>query len=847
MAGQDLYQVVSTGRTLHAKEPGPVIRDVAKLFSISEPQARRLLLKGWVIKDRLVSDQALEFCTSLQKIGLRVEVCPAGRFDNRELIAKIKVAQRRKAQVNAASVDAPDKSRAGTDPFVPVSQKTLEADEPQKVVSSTPAAGNPVIKPEGSRDSVERYLSDAGRLQADSVTSQGKAVWGVVKAVIVPSIFWLVLFACVFSSGYALWQIPMAVWQGELTWVGVSLSILTVLLALLVGLLFVWPFFCLSSRLRDSSEPRQLLPSEGKEALKLINSLVDKLGLPKISQVFVSADSHILSQPGFFQVFRQNLPLTVGLASVASLNGKEVLALVGRGLAFYRGRLLGALGWLTYGTVQRLELMQWAFENERSVVSPDNAPGALAAPFHRMLVTGGYILLPILQRLEALHCRLTAGSAVMLQERADGIAAQIIGSDALADFARKWHRLVHADLLVTEINREAQALGRSCANIPDAVRWMQENLDVDTCDVVEAAMTQARDPWDIQQAIDSECVAVLIEREFVGQVRSAIPLQSMFVDFAGLATAVTSEVAGKDCEMIENRLLLSSSKESEESAEVLDEYFNRLAPLALMPLRRPSSAEMQALDLQGTIDWLRSKLVELRDLRGRREDLQIRVFTMQLGAALIRGKIPFTAEDFCLKGASLAGAQEQIAVKRAELEESHKQLQQIYGVFYQRLCLSLVTMPTDQRQTARNQLRHLAAYDSLAPHLDRLAGYSHSLAIFAQHLSPELNERELLQKYTALSLREIDAIVAAVESSALLKEQGVAAAINLKAQEEPFRQLPQGRQEVLDSLQVMESRCKHIRAAILEHYHIQLAALLSQCLEREKQLQLKPLRLLKAG
>ncbi|AWF81056.1 hypothetical protein BTJ40_09655 [Microbulbifer sp. A4B17] len=845
MAGQDLYQVVSTGRTLHAKEPGPVIRDVAKLFSISEPQARRLLLKGWVIKDQLVSDQALEFRTSLQKIGLRVEVCPAGRFDNRELIAKIKVAQRRKAQVSAAS--ASEKPRAGTDPFVAAGQESPGVGQARVSTSPTTVTDQPAVQPQGSPSSVEQILSEASRLQTDTVTSQGKALWGVVKATIVPSVFLSILSACVFFSGYALWQIPLAAWQGELTGVVVTLSLISVLLALFIGLLLAWPFFCFSPRLRDQSGPRQLLPADGKQALQLIELMADKLGLPKISQVFVSADSQIVSQPSFFQVLQQRLPLTLGLASVASMEGREVLALVGRGLAVYRGRLLGTLGWLTYGAMQRLELMQWAFENERSAVSPNNTPGILVKPFHRMLVTGGYIFLPLLQRLEALHCRLTAGSAVFLQQGADSVAAQIIGSNALADFARKWHKLVHADLLVTEINREAQAMGRSCVNTPEAVRWVQENLDADTCDAVDAAMAQARDPWDIQQAIDSECVVELIERGFPGQIRSAVPLQSMFVDFAGLAIAVTAEVAGQDCEMVENRLLLSSSKESEESAEVLEEYFNRLVPLTMMPLRRPASTEMQAMDLQGTIDWLRSKLVELRDLRGRREDLQIRVFAMQLGAALIRGKVRITADDFCLQGSSLAAAQERIAVKRTELEESHKQLQQIYGVFYQRLCLALVTMPADQRQVARNQLRHLAAYDNLAPHLDRLAGYSHSFAMFSRHLSPELNERELVQKYMALSVREIDAIVAAVQGSELLKEQGLAAALDLKAQRESPKKLPQGHQEALDVLQVLESRCKQIRAAILEHYQIQLATLVRQCLEREKQLQLNPLRLLKVG
>ncbi|WP_444944470.1 hypothetical protein ACJJIK_05920 [Microbulbifer sp. ZKSA006] len=243
MAGQDLYQVVSTGRTLHAKEPGPVVRDVAKLFSISEPQARRLLLKGWVIKDQLASDQALEFRTRLQKMGLRVEVCPAGRFDNRELIAKIKVAQRRKAQVNATSAAVTEKSRIGTDPFVAAEQPPPAVGRSGEIGPVTDLSAD---KLEAPSHSLHQYLSAASPLQTESASSQGRIVWGVIKAAVVPSLFLSTLCACIFFAGYGLWQIPLAVWQGTLTGVGLALSFLSVLSALFVGLLLAWPFFCFS-------------------------------------------------------------------------------------------------------------------------------------------------------------------------------------------------------------------------------------------------------------------------------------------------------------------------------------------------------------------------------------------------------------------------------------------------------------------------------------------------------------------------------------------------------------------------------------------------------------------------
>ncbi|MCO1334250.1 hypothetical protein MO867_07825 [Microbulbifer sp. OS29] len=844
MAGQDLYQVVSTGRTLHAKKSDAVIRDAAKLFSMPEAQARRLLLKGWVLKDQLSSEKALAYRSGLQKIGLRVEVCPAGRFDNRELIAKIKVAQRRKAQASTASSARDDSTLQD-----PPARSCEDSIESEKVADSS-AAGNAdqaLDKQQSPLSLAEQCLSGANVLPGAGAAIHGKAVWGLIKASLVPCLFLSILAACVFSAGHALWQIPWAVWQGELTGVGVVFSLLVVSLALFVSLLLVWPFFHFPVHQRDQVEPRELLPSEGKGVRQLMDVWVDRLGLPKISQVFITADIGVLSQPQFSQVLRQQLPVSLGLASIASLEGKDVLALIARSLSFYQGRLLGAVSWLSYGVMQQLELMQWALENERSAVCPDNNPGGLQRPLHNALVICGHFLLPLIQRLEALHRRLSSGNAALLQERADTIAAQIVGRDTFADFTKTWHRLIHADLLVAEINREARALGQCCENTPAAVHWTLENLDEDACTALEVAMAQAGDPWDRQQAPDSDRIADLTGRAFASQIQGEIKLQPLFADFATLAYSETLRAAGTGCQMVENRSLLSSSHEAEASAGVLEAYFNRLPPLALMPLKRPAMEEMRALDLQRTIDWLRSKLVDLRDLRERKEGVQIQIFAMQQGAALIRAKVRMNPQDYCLKGGGLATAQESIALKRAALEEVQKQLQQIYSVFYQRVCLALVAMPANQRQSARNQLRHLAAYDSLGPHLDRLAGYSHMLAMFTQYLSPDLSERELIQKYMALSVRELEAAFAVAADSPLLKEQGLARVLELKAKPGSFQQLPQGRQEILTALQSMESRCKHIRSLILEHYQIQLSTLLQQCLIKEQQLQLNPLRLLKAG
>ncbi|WP_444922330.1 hypothetical protein ACJJID_08485 [Microbulbifer sp. CnH-101-G] len=864
MAGQDLYQVVSTGRMLHAKKPEVVTRDIAKLFSIPEAQARRLLLKGWVIRDSLVSSEALEYRARLHKMGLRAEVCPAGKFDNQQLIAKIKVAQRRRASVEAkpstqTALETASNGKALKEQALK-EEKALQSGEDLEsptVTSAKVRGGSATERPE-TRLTPQKAKSKPEMPEAkgkekplfsskkSTVTTSGvRVLLGLLPAIVTPAVFICVATLCLYGAGALLWQIPQAVWQGELTGATLLFSLGGVTVIVFLMLLLALPYFCFPRDARTQPGEKPLKHSESKDLWRLLEQLSNATKLPRVQALILSPDARVYCAPRFSEVMRQELPLNLGLASVTSLRGSETLALMARNLGLYQGKVNGLLAWLVLDGVRRLELMQWALENERSVLCSRGEPGPLKL-FHQMLITCGYFLLPLIERLENLHRALTRRSALYLESRADFWAADLIGSEAFTEFAGNWHRLVHADLMVAEIAREASAVGQCFENIPAAVAWTLENLDEETGKTIELSMSQASDPWDVFEAADLERIESVQQRNLNGRLQRALSLENLFVDFPTLARNISAEASAPDCQVVENRRLLSSSREAEEALEVMDVYFNRLPPLTLLPLRRPASQELQAMDLQSSIDWLRSKLIELRELREQRESARLLMVSIQLGAALIRAKVRIEPQDYSLNSASLAAAQEAAAIKRSELEEIERQLQHIYSVFYQRLCLAVVAMPARERQQARSLLSQLAAYEALATHIERLAGYSTSLAIFAGRLSPDLAERELVQKYLALSARELDATFATVESSELLKAQGLDSALCVKAKREPLQQLPQRHQEALAVVHTMESRCKYAISIILERYQIQLAALLQHCLERERQLDVNPLRLLQA-
>lgn len=838
MSGQEKFQVVSAGKTLRAKAPAEVLQEAAKTFSIPLSQARRLLVKGWVIKDQLSSKQVVEYRTRLQKIGLRVEVFPAGKFDNRALVARMQFAQKRRARGQANGGVTPVQAAE-------TAAATVAAEAPRATIAN-PAASRAEGAGRGrARSQVESLFADEPATLRDPAAARAQLALGLFPAALVPGLFLLLLCLCGYSVARALWQIPQAVLAGEFTVFAAIGSLLAILMAGFVAALLAWPFFA-ARRLAPAGQGTEPLKrAEAQGLYLLLEVLAEKTGLPKADRISVTAGVEVTAAPTLADIRRQQLPLSLGLGAVRSLSGGEVLALMARALGIYRGGLRGVTAWLVLDTARRLQLMQWALENDYNIFAPSGEPGMLK-PLHAVFAGCGRGTLPLVDRLYELHRAVTASVARRLERQGDARAAQILGSDGFVGFAEKWHQLVHAELVVAEINREASIAGQRLRNYPDAVHWMLCNLDGETRSNIELAMAQASDSWDTAQAADNERIAWVEDLGLQPLVQREFSIQKLFDSLDALTAAVSASVAVEGARAVENRLLLCASKEAEQALQLLGEYFNQLPPRRFLPLELPAGEEMQSMDLQSAIDWLRGKLVELRELEQRCDGLLVRGAAMQLGAGLIRGQVKIEPQEFFLGGATPAAADESLKDNRARRGELQQQLLQIFRVFYLRIRRALEAMPAAERQAAQQQLERLEAYSALAPRLEKLDNYADILGLMIDRLSLDATQRELVQKYFSLAAQELEGVFSAIEASSALRQLGLGEALQERVGRAPLPKLPQQRQGVVDGLQALELKCKSASAAIGEHYRIQLARLLEPCLKRERALDVKPLRLVKS-
>ncbi|WP_295799238.1 hypothetical protein [uncultured Microbulbifer sp.] len=847
MSGQQKFQIVSAGKTLRAKEPGEVLAQVTSTFSISAQQARRLLLKGWVIKDQLSPGQVVQYRTQLQQIGLKIEVHPAGKFDNRALLARMQFAQQRRERK-----EAPAKVVASSPAVVEESARREQQDKPAAPEKQAPANPTQVDhkKPAAEAASTARAREQLAALFEDdrsgaggpSAAERARLLAALPAACLVPLVFLSLAVFCVYQACLALWRIPEAVMAGSLgagTLIG---SGLTLLLLGLFAALFLIPYY---RARRDSGSPGiSLGKADAPGLFLLLEILKGKLDgvVPTAVQANPGADTLARSE-GFVAHWRGEVTLSLGLSAAATLNGGDNLALIARALSFHQTRLIRVASWLQLVPQQRLQAMQEALESESTVVSAGGEAKGPARALHKLLAMSGLALVPVIERLHGLHRGLSKGLGTLLERRADGIAASVLGSDACAGFAARWHQLVHADLVTSEINREAQLMGKRLSDYPAAVGWLYRNLDSETRSSIELAMDEDSDVWNPAEPANHSRVAEMEERQLPSMLaRSDFSLAKLFAEFRELSSRVSRLGVDEHCRAVDNHLLMTANKEVEQAQGVLAEYFNRVMPRELLALKVPAHEELQQMDLQQTVDWLRSRLVDLREQEQRHATLQLAASRIQLGAALLRSNCKVDPGKYHLSGVTPAAADESRRDNRERLKECQQQRHRIWQMFYQRILKALETLDVSEHSRSQELLSQLAAFDRLREPLASLEQYGDLVSEAIEQMAEEKIPEQLLQKYTALILKQIDQLLALVEDHGEAMGAALAQRVAVFSESRSFLDGQQARDE-RGRLQAVELRCKHVCALVVECYQQVLAELLELCLAEERRRNIRPLRL----
>ncbi|WP_299592385.1 hypothetical protein [uncultured Microbulbifer sp.] len=875
MSVQQKFQIVSAGKVLRSKNPAEVLAQMSSAFSIPTQQARKLFVKGWVIKDELSSGQVVQYRTQLHQIGLKIEVHPAGKFDNRAILARMQFAQKRKVRAPSAQPANVREEKVRT----PVDrQANVEVNLASNLAPNPQANGNGVAalkkrppekippKEPSARDQAE----SSARKQLEALFCQGEThrlesdaqplglLPALASAALVPVLFAGALVLILIALGGALWSVPAAILAGTFGAGVVAGAAAKLLLIALIGCVFFFPYISagnLSSfddagriRLRKQDAPGLFLLLEVLEA-KTGLSIAGKLAGPKNLTAAKQARGTLVEVTSGAEVVVEKsaagqLTLSLGLGAIAGLNGGEVLALAARAMSYHQGPLVRIAMYCSLVTAQKLQAMQDALESEKTLLNTAGEPAALLKPFHKVLAACGLVLVPVIERLQGLHRATSGALARRLEKRADAVAAQMIGSDVFASFSERWNHLVHAGLVCGEINREAQLTGRCLRDFPRAVLWLYQNLDEVTRNSIELSMGEDTDCWSQTEPAGHERIAEVEDRQIPALLqRQDFSVQKLFADFDELCVSVSRQGADETCRAVENQQLLTASKEVEAAQRVLSEYFNRAIPRDFLSLRGPENAELAGLGLQETIDWLRTRLIELQEQEQRLAQLQLRGARIQLGAALVRANVRVDPRSYDLSGTTPSAAEASRKDNRARVQECMQQRQQLHKMFFQRVKGAMATMPSADRGAASGTLEQLKGFEGLRESVGSLNGCGDLVSEMIERIPSADVPVALVQKYAQLAVQQIRQVYQlAVKQPGLLPQ---ALLEKLEACGAGAGEIPPSSRsgDLVGALQGLELRCKNASAVVFEGYQNHLARLLGLCLAEEARRKVKPLRL----
>ncbi|MBN8431378.1 hypothetical protein JF535_11000 [Microbulbifer salipaludis] len=863
MSAQQKYQIVSAGKVLRARNPAEVLAQMSSAFSISAQQARKLFVKGWVIKDGLSSGQVVHYRTQLHQIGLKIEVHPAGKFDNRAILARMQFARKRKARQATEVTAEPSAERPQAAPSekaepAPSSTHTTRSGLPNKHVQDTAGGGG---EASSARAQLEALFSpDAAHRPVSTARNLGLLV-PLVSAALVPALFCGALLLLLAGFASALWSIGAAILAGTFGPGVVLGALLKLILVTLIGALLVYPYFSNTFsvspgegnglRLRKQEAPGLFLlleVLEAKTGLSIAGAVAGPKTLAPGRQAF---GTPVQLTPGaevtVITSATGQRTLSLGLGAIACLQGGDLLALVARAMSYHQGPLVRAAVYCSIGSGQKLQSLQDALEGQNTLLNTAGEPAAPLKPVHKLLAACGLAAVPLIERVQSLHRVASGALARRLEARADAVAAQITGSDAFASFAERWNQLVHADLVSGEINREAMLTGRRLLDVPHAVQWLFRSLDEDTRNSIEMAMGEDTDYWSLNEPAGHTRIAAVEEWQISSVLqRSDFSLQKLFVAFDALC--VQSSRLGMDerCRAVENSQLLTASKEVEAAQQVLSEYFNRAIPADFLPLHGPSIAELSEMALQETIDWLRSRLIDLQELEQRLAQLQLRGARIQLGAALVRANVRVDPRSYDLCGSTPSAAEESRKDNRARIEECRQQRTQIHSLFFQRIQRAMAAMPAADRSVVGEALQQLKQFETLREPLASLSSSGDLLGELIEQIPTTEFPEALVQKYTQLAVQQIRQVHQRLAEQSGLVPQALLDKLEAYGAGETGIPVSQRGNDLAGAVQGMELRCKSAAAVVVEAYHTVLANVLGLCLKEEGRQKVKPLRLVGA-
>lgn len=641
--------LISSGRLAPGNDQRQVLRRLRQRFKLDVGQAARLLKEGVVLKQQLDYPTARQYSDVFMQLGLEVEIQPFTRSGA------------------ANNERSPNKKR-----------------HPPKRITSA------YLESIFSEDIPRAPVKKGYKLGLVSVALLSM----VAPAIYIGSVLLLV-------SGLYGYLVVVPQWWSEIGGGFPQLFLLIVppFTMVVLVMFMVKPIFAR----KGLSQGYDLDWDDAPAFYYLVELMCRRIGVPVPTSIQIDnrVNASAGSANGLLGLLRGQLILTVGLPLVAGINARQLVGI----LAHEFGHFAQPSAMVAYYLIATINgwFADRAYNDDpwdRRLLSWKGHAGYFGALYLvvKFAQSGIHLTRLLLNRLFLINLRVTRYMSRQMEYDADRYEAYVAGSDNFKSSALHLRALSYADHLVAEINQQAWDQNKLLSDIPLAVAWQSRQFNSEAlCHLEEGMAKEGTNIWDSHPA-DYDRVTHAEALQFSAVFKDSFEARQFFPKLEKLSKAITLHeyrldgVQAPESFVVDNAEVIAINKTLAESDRSLESYFNGAFTHRLMHFELPRDEDLQAMDLQSTIDWLRPRLLDYADKQKDLLSIHNRHREMALGECYLHAGVHIEPGKFYLTNSDLQQAGKTKLAEQATQAECQVYLDQVDAMFYQRIRLAVLSM-----------------------------------------------------------------------------------------------------------------------------------------------------------
>ena len=821
-----MFSVIYLGHLLPGFRKHQVAMGLKQYFQLTDQQADKFLLGRRVLKRQVGVDDAQKIHKLCQSIGLSTRIVSEDKDEQQ-------------AESNGSILEGPISIEAQD-----TTQASLHDDE---WLEKTERVGiNNHVKRSSDGRKTPYHSQLPKNIEHKKVSFKyGIALLLVSFVALITPIFYLAFVALVLCI--LLFFTPGTYGFGWLSSWEFIYTLPFVLLTLIL-LSLIRPFIKKNHTRSDVTLNR----SKHKDFYHLVDNLCAALDVSPPQKIIVHALNNASIQPlgGIVGILRRRYVLMIGMPFFAAFEQKNLVGVLSHefGHCTQRVAMLANYSvntvnsWLARNAYDDdpidLYLLKWSKDSRLILFTPFFYIVAKMLSGTRRILSG----------LLSFNVMLTTFMSRHMEFDADYYESIMVGSHHFHDTSIMLRKLAIAQQFISEINEDVWKDGRLLENLPEAYAYYAQFLPKESVDQIKAEMDQESTcVWDTHPA-DNERIALVEKQQHKGYFSCNEPSCFLISNYDSLCRQVTlahyKTLGYLDAElrMMRNENILEISLEKGKSAKAIRDYmggkFSGRILMFTLPFDKNGSGQMS---LNQCVKYIRSHLIDYHKHIETYHSRMRKISDILVARCKDENGIHVSLDSIVADHEGL-NIDQLITLYKQKMRAEEHAVNEIEQVIFRRIIIALSSLDGDVAKEAKNLLKWILDAQKMSNAYENLKKYSYVLTFLLspkEEAWPKMEETQ--DEFKMYCIEEMNrfirlsSVMPNLEEKSLTK-RSLMSCLNswgIRTIEDAVSLTPHYVQEKSETI---------LQAFDYQYYRV-FSDLCVLCLDREKKLGIKPLRL----